>query len=149
VPALQALAIAVLAVTAVAVSGADDGAPPLELVADNVRAMPYTACVQIADVSEVPERQAAGYVTFKIEAAVIERIRGDAARRIAYLQTVEAPARPPAIGRRILVSLQQAPDGTRFVPDNGYVFPASAAAMQRARAAAAKLRPKGAEQRCG
>ena len=127
---------ALLAMTPYVASAVDRTGPPLELIASNVRDMPYTAVVEITGAEKADEIR--GYVRFRVHAAVIETLKGKALDHIEYFETREAPAKGPEWSSRVLVSLQEAPDGSLFVPDNGYVFRANSAVILQARKAARK-----------
>jgi len=118
-------------------SAADDASPPRELIAGNVRNTPYTAVVEITGAEKTEEIR--GYVRFRVQASVIETIKGKTLDHIEYFETHEAPSKEPWRSGRVLVSLQQASDGSLSVPDNGYVFPATTAVILEARKAARSL----------
>lgn len=118
------------------------GGPPLELLAANIQNTPYTAYVRIESVQVARETigQTTGRValiTFLVQASVAETIKGAPHARIEYLETHEAPSEGPRPGARLVVSLEEGGDGVLFVPDNGYVFPATPKVLRQARAAGA------------
>lgn len=136
---------ALLAVIPVTGESATDDGPPLELLADNVRALPYTAHVQITaavPAGEIRESSThkPGYVSFRVTARVIETIKGRHVPKIEYFETHEAPSAGPRAGSHIVISLQRSPDGVLSVPDNGYAFPISDAVLKQARKAAGGAR---------
>lgn len=111
--------------------------PPLELIESNLRETPYTAHVRVE--SATRDAAAHGHDTFLVHATVLETFRGEARAQLDYVETHEAPSPGPQAGADIVVSLQRFPDGRYAVPDNGYVFPATAAVLERARRAAKAL----------
>jgi len=128
------IASALAAMTPCPASAVERAGPPLELIAGNVRDLPYTAVVEITGAEKADELR--GYVRFRVQASVIETIKGKAVDHIEYFETHEAPSKGPMWPSRVLVSLREAPDGTLFAPDNGYVFPANDAVIREARKAA-------------
>jgi len=135
--------LAAMPITGIA---APDESPPLNLVAANVRALPYTAHVQI--IAAVPAGEIRdssshkpGYVNFRVSAKVIETIKGARLPKIEYFETHEAPSAGPRAGSHVVISLQRNPDGSLFVPDNGYVFPFSEGVLKQARRAAHRPTP--------
>jgi hypothetical protein len=131
------VALAFLPIAPCEAGAAERTGPPLELVASNVRDTPYTAVVEITGVEKADAIR--GYVRFRVRASVIETIKGKAVARIEYFETHEAPSKGPERSSRVLVSLQEAPDGALSVSDNGYVFPANEAVIREARKAARGL----------
>jgi len=69
---------ALLAMTPYLASAVDRTGPPLELIASNVRDMPYTAVVEITGAEKADEIH--GYVRFRVHAAVIETLKGQGSR---------------------------------------------------------------------
>lgn len=111
--------------------------PPLELIDSNLRDTAYTAHVRIDAVEAKDSAHASsGYVTFHVHATVLETFRGAARPQVDYFETHDAPSAGPQPGSDILVSLDKLDDGNYAVPDNGYVFPAIRAVLERARRAA-------------
>jgi len=114
--------------------------PPLELIDANLRETPYTAHVRIDSVERAAHGDTrSGYVTFHVCATVAETFKGESRARVDYVETHEAPSAGPRVGADIVVSLTRLGDGRFAVPDNGYVFPATPAVLERARRAAAAL----------
>lgn len=112
--------------------------PPLDLLATNIQQTPYTAYVRIDSVQLARETRNSrtgrvGVITFRVQATVVEPIKGRAVANVEYLETREAPSAGPHPGARIVVSLVEGGDGVLFVPDNGYVFPATPEVLRRAR----------------
>lgn len=135
-------------IASAAFAEAHDG-PPLDLLKSNIQDTPYTASVRIESVQAAREAQGSptgrtGYITFRVRATVVETIKGAGQAHIEYLETREAPAEGPRPGALLVVSLKEGGDGAHFVPDNGYVFPATPQVLRRARAIArANHRPQG------
>ena len=78
---------------------------------------------------------AGGYVTFHVHATVLETFRGETRPQVDYFETHDAPSAGPQAGNDIVISLDKLDDGGYAIPDNGYVFPATPAVLQRARRA--------------
>lgn len=129
-------AIATLAATA-AFAASHDG-PPLDLLDENIRGTPYSAYVQIESVQVAHQTNDSRsgkltLITFRIRARVVETIKGTDYAHIEYLETREVPSEVPQSGASLVVSLEAGSDGVLFVPDNGYVFPATPEVLRRAR----------------
>ena len=108
--------------------------PPLELIDSNLIETPYTAHVRI-DSIDTAKDGAGGYVTFHVHATVAETFKGQARPQVDYFETHDAPSAGPQPGSDIVISLEKLDDGNYAVPDNGYVFPATRAVLERARRA--------------
>lgn len=131
-----ALLFALLAAsTRILAQGSDT--PPLELIDSNMQETPYTALVQIGTATLAKRTGTAteGYVSFLVKAKVLETFKGEARKEVEYYETHEAPWHGPQAGARVVVSLINRQDGALMVPDVGYVFPASAKVIERARRA--------------
>jgi hypothetical protein len=128
------LAALLVAATAPRVAARD---PALELYADNLRATAFSAHLRVTAVeraSEIrPDDGRTGLVVFRVSARALEVWKGRAAGQIDYLESCEAPLAPPAVGAEIVASLARRADGQLFVPDNGYVFPATPELLAYAR----------------
>ena len=112
--------------------------PPLDLIDGNLRDTTYTAHVRIDSVENKAKdatHATGGYVTFHVHATVLETFRGAVRPQVDYFETHDAPSAGPQPGSDILVSLDKLDDGNYAVPDNGYVFPATRAVLERARRA--------------
>lgn len=118
---------ALLVALALACGAADDEqGPPLELVLANLEETDVTVALTVTDARVVEE--AGVYVTWGIEAEVVEVYKGDvsAGEGIEYRRTIERGTAEPRVGTRYIVSFVRE-EGELVIPDVGYHFSYSSA----------------------
>ena len=100
------------------------GAPPINLLASNVRATDITVVLRITRVAKVEE--VGVYTTWKLDAEVVKTFKGDLSpgEEIQYHRTMETSFDPPEVGSRQLVGFVRKEERL-MIPDAGYHFSSS------------------------
>lgn len=123
--------IGLMATTLFALDQEDDFS---ELIRGNVISTDFSALVKIDRITRAGPQQ--GYATWHYEATILENWVGPKMDRIQYRQTVDAdmPVRVPE--KPQIVSLCGSQKGGFYIPDNGFMLPATKRLESVARAAA-------------